>query len=150
MLLPAGGVGMTSTMDDINLIQQAQRHHLVVRELGEEIDLEIGPGDDDPSFPHNSLLGVQPHESSAKEHAENKLMMVLNFLMRIMICQRHKQGNGRRRLLKDGERNGLIHISGHMLMSRMGQPGYSVLCAESMAGSIDGTHMEMKAVGICR
>ncbi|KAL2243262.1 NADP-specific glutamate dehydrogenase isoform X1 [Sesamum indicum] len=75
MLLPAGGVGMTSTMDDINLIQQAQRHHLVVRELGEEIDLEIGPGDDDPSFPHNSLLGVQPHESSAKEHAENKLMM---------------------------------------------------------------------------
>ncbi|KAK4427301.1 NADP-specific glutamate dehydrogenase [Sesamum alatum] len=75
MLLPAGGVGMTSTMDDINLIQQAQRHHLVVRELGEEIDLEIGPGDDDPSFPHNSLLGVQPHESSAKEHAENKLLM---------------------------------------------------------------------------
>ncbi|KAH6830747.1 Amino acid dehydrogenase family protein [Perilla frutescens var. hirtella] len=75
MLLPVGGVGMTSTMDDINLIQQAQRHHLVVRELGEEIDLEIGPGDDDPSFAHNSLLGVQPHESSAKEHAENKLMM---------------------------------------------------------------------------
>lgn len=75
MLLPAGGVGMTSTMDDMNLIQQAQRHHLVVRELGEEIDLEIGPGDDDPSFPHNSLLGVQPHESSAKDHAENKLMM---------------------------------------------------------------------------
>ncbi|KAI3455531.1 hypothetical protein Pfo_012194 [Paulownia fortunei] len=75
MLLPAGGVGMTSTMDDMNLIQQAQRHHLVVRELGEEIDLEIGPGDDDPSFAHNSLLGVQPHESSALEHAENKLMM---------------------------------------------------------------------------
>ncbi|KAH6790134.1 Amino acid dehydrogenase family protein [Perilla frutescens var. frutescens] len=75
MLLPVGGVGMTSTMDDINLIQQAQRHHLVVRELGEEIDLEIGPGDDDPSFAHNSLLGVQPHEPSAKEHAENKLMM---------------------------------------------------------------------------
>lgn len=75
MLLPAVGVRMTSTMDDMNLIQQAQRHHIVVRELGEEIDLEIGPGDDDPSFSHNSLLGVQPHDPSAKEHAENKLMM---------------------------------------------------------------------------
>ncbi|XP_073118923.1 uncharacterized protein [Henckelia pumila] len=75
MLLPAGGVGMTSAMDDINLIQQSQRHHLVVRELGEEIDLEIGPGDDDPTFHQNSLLGVQPHESSAKELAENKHLM---------------------------------------------------------------------------
>lgn len=64
---------MTSTMDDMNLIQQAQRHHLVVRELGEEIDLEIGTGDDDPSFSHSSLLGVQPHEPSAKD--DNKLMM---------------------------------------------------------------------------
>lgn len=75
MLLPPGGIAMTSTMDDMNLIQQAQRHHLVVRELGEEIDLEIGPGDDDPSFAHNSLLGVQSHEPSAKDHADNKLMM---------------------------------------------------------------------------
>ncbi|KZV58813.1 NADP-specific glutamate dehydrogenase-like [Dorcoceras hygrometricum] len=75
MLLPAGGVGMTSAMDDINLIQQSQRHHLVVRELGEEIDLEIGPGDDDPTFHQNSLLGVHPHESSAKEHTENKHLM---------------------------------------------------------------------------
>ncbi|GFP86102.1 NADP-specific glutamate dehydrogenase [Phtheirospermum japonicum] len=71
-----GGVGMTSTMDDMNLIQQSQRHHLVVREIGEEIDLEIGPGDDDPSFVHNSLLDVQPqHESSSKEHDENKLLI---------------------------------------------------------------------------
>ncbi|XP_073295845.1 uncharacterized protein [Primulina huaijiensis] len=75
MLLPAGGVGMTSAMDDINLIQQSQRHHLVVRELGEEIDLEIGAGDDDPTFHQNSLLGVQPNESSAKEHTENKHLM---------------------------------------------------------------------------
>ncbi|PIN11765.1 Glutamate/leucine/phenylalanine/valine dehydrogenase [Handroanthus impetiginosus] len=75
MLLLAGGVGMTSTMDDMNLLQQAQRHHLVVRELGEEIDLEIGPGDDDPAFSHNSLLAVQPHESSAKDHAGNKVMI---------------------------------------------------------------------------
>ncbi|CAA0814649.1 Amino acid dehydrogenase family protein [Striga hermonthica] len=70
-----GGAGMTSTMDDMNLIQQAQRHHLVVREIGEEIDLEIGPGDDDPSFVHSSLLDVQAHEPSAKEHAENKLLI---------------------------------------------------------------------------
>ncbi|GER53490.1 glutamate dehydrogenase [Striga asiatica] len=71
-----GGAGMTSTMDDMNLIQQAQRHHhLVVREIGEEIDLEIGPGDDDPSFVHTSLLDVQTHEPSAKEHAENKLLI---------------------------------------------------------------------------
>ncbi|XP_073036726.1 uncharacterized protein [Primulina eburnea] len=75
MLLPAAGVGMTSAMDDINLIQQSQRHHLVVRELGEEIDLEIGAGDDDPTFHQNSLLGVQPNESSAKEHTENKHLM---------------------------------------------------------------------------
>ncbi|XP_075479609.1 uncharacterized protein LOC142520501 isoform X1 [Primulina tabacum] len=75
MLPPAGGVGMTSAMDDINLIQQSQRHHLVVRELGEEIDLEIGAGDDDPTFHQNSLLGVQPNESSAKEHTENKHLM---------------------------------------------------------------------------
>ena len=29
--------------------------HLVVNELGEEIDLEIGPGDDDPTF---AILGM--------------------------------------------------------------------------------------------
>ncbi|XP_042020852.1 NADP-specific glutamate dehydrogenase-like [Salvia splendens] len=74
MLLPAGGIGMTSTMDEMNLIQQAQRHHLV-RELGEEIDLEIGPGDDEHSFVHNSLLGVQSHEPSGKDLADNKLMV---------------------------------------------------------------------------
>ncbi|KAL8458459.1 hypothetical protein ACS0TY_036101 [Phlomoides rotata] len=75
MLLPVSGIGMTTSMDDMNLIQQAQRHHLD-RDLGEEIDLEIGPGDDDPSFTHSSLLDLQPHESSSKEHAENKLMIV--------------------------------------------------------------------------
>jgi hypothetical protein len=32
---------MNSTMDDMNLIQHAQRHHLVVREPGEKRDLEI-------------------------------------------------------------------------------------------------------------
>ena len=74
MLLPAGGVGMSSAMDDMNLIQQAQRHQLVVRELGEEIDLEIGPGEDDPAFDHNPLMGVQARESSAEEH-DNKQMV---------------------------------------------------------------------------
>lgn len=66
---------MNSAMDDINLIQQAQRHHLVVRELGEEIDLEIGPGDDDPSFSHNHLITVPPRDSSAEERDDNKRLI---------------------------------------------------------------------------
>lgn len=78
MLLPVGGLGMNSTMDDMNLIQQAQRHHLVVRELGEEIDLEIGPGDDDPSFANNPLMG-DPRDS-AEEHDQNKQMGVVSQL----------------------------------------------------------------------
>ncbi|KAJ9190300.1 hypothetical protein P3X46_001518 [Hevea brasiliensis] len=76
MLLPSGGVGMNSAMDDINLIQQAQRHHLVVRELGEEIDLEIGHGDDDPSFANTPLISGPPREPSAEEHDEAKNLMV--------------------------------------------------------------------------
>ncbi|KAG5627632.1 hypothetical protein H5410_012850 [Solanum commersonii] len=76
MLLPTGGGGMNSTMDDMNLIHQAQRHHLVVRELGEEIDLEIGPGDDDPSFSNNTLINVPPQESAAEDHDESKQMMI--------------------------------------------------------------------------
>ena len=66
---------MNSTMDDINLIQQAQRHHLVVRELGEEIDLEIGHGDDDHSFANTPLMGGQPREHSAEDNDEVKNMM---------------------------------------------------------------------------
>ncbi|KAK4790833.1 hypothetical protein SAY86_031246 [Trapa natans] len=71
MLLPSGGLGMNSTsMDEMNLIQQAQRHHLVVRDIGEEIDLEIGPGDDDPSsFPTSALLGQDP---SSEEPDDSK------------------------------------------------------------------------------
>ena len=80
MLLPSSGVGMTSAMDDINLIQQAQRHHLVVREIGEEIDLEIGPGDDDPSFGNATLIGGPPRESSTEEHGENKQMAMVSQL----------------------------------------------------------------------
>lgn len=80
MLAPLGGLEMNSTMDDINLIQEAERHHhLVVRELGEEIDLEIGTGDDDPSsFTHSPLIGVvPPREYSADENDESKQQMLL-------------------------------------------------------------------------
>ncbi|KAI4324773.1 hypothetical protein MLD38_030229 [Melastoma candidum] len=62
-------------MDDINLIQQAQRHLLVpvVRELGEEIDLEIVAGDDKASFGNTTLVGVTPPEpTSSDEHDDGK------------------------------------------------------------------------------
>ncbi|KAK6914781.1 Glutamate/phenylalanine/leucine/valine dehydrogenase, C-terminal, partial [Dillenia turbinata] len=72
MLLLVGGLAMNSAMDDMNLIQQAQRHHLVVRELGEEIDLEIGPGDDDSSFANNPLIGGSPRDPSGEEPDESK------------------------------------------------------------------------------
>lgn len=68
---------MNSPMDDMNLIQQAQRHHLVVRELGEEIDLEISNGDD-PSFASTALMGDTPRETSAEEHDEPKNMVMVN------------------------------------------------------------------------
>ncbi|KAJ1411141.1 hypothetical protein SESBI_21384 [Sesbania bispinosa] len=80
MLQSANGVGMNPAMDDINLIQQAQRHHLVVREIGEEIDLEIGPGDDDPSFSNTTIIGDPPQESSTEEHRENKQMGMVSQL----------------------------------------------------------------------
>ncbi|XWS12045.1 hypothetical protein CRYUN_Cryun37aG0056900 [Craigia yunnanensis] len=76
MLLPGGGLGMNSTMDDMNLIQ-AQRH--LVRDLGEEIDLEIGPGDDDHSFANTPLISG-PQEPSAEEQDETKQMAVVSQL----------------------------------------------------------------------
>ncbi|XP_020223447.1 NADP-specific glutamate dehydrogenase isoform X2 [Cajanus cajan] len=80
MLQPSSGVGMDSAIDDMNLIQQAQRHHLVVREIGEEIDLEIGPGDDDPAFGNANLIGGPPRESSTEEHGESKQMVMVSQL----------------------------------------------------------------------
>ncbi|KAI5422710.1 uncharacterized protein LOC127076427 isoform X2 [Lathyrus oleraceus] len=80
MLQSTTGVGMNSAMDGMNLIQQAQRHHLVVREIGEEIDLEIGPGEDDPSFGNTTLIGAPLRESSAEDHGESKQMMVVSQL----------------------------------------------------------------------
>lgn len=71
---------MNSTVDDISLIQQAQRHHLVVRDLGEEIDLEIGPGDDDPSFANATLISDPPREPSAEEQDESKQMVMVSQL----------------------------------------------------------------------
>lgn len=68
---------MNSAMDDMNMIQQAQRHHhLVVREIGEEIDLEIGPGDDDPSFSGAAL--IRGGEASGEDHDEGKHMVMVS------------------------------------------------------------------------
>ncbi|KAI4330667.1 hypothetical protein MLD38_028931 [Melastoma candidum] len=69
---------MNPAMDDINLIQQAQRHHLVpvVRELGEEIDLEIVAGDDKASFANSTLIVVTPPEPpSSDEHDDGKSLI---------------------------------------------------------------------------
>lgn len=68
---------MNSTMDEISLLRQAQRHHLVVRGIGEEIDLEIGPGDDDPSFSSTTLVGVPTQESVAPSQQEDHKHLLL-------------------------------------------------------------------------
>lgn len=67
-------------MDDINLMQQAQRHHLVVRDIGEEIDLEIGPGDDDPAFSSATLISELPGEPSTDDHNDRKQMVLMSQL----------------------------------------------------------------------
>ncbi|XP_020528815.1 NADP-specific glutamate dehydrogenase isoform X2 [Amborella trichopoda] len=77
MLISGQVLGMNSTMDNMSLIRQAQRHHLVVREMGEEIDLEIGPGDDDPSFAQTPLVGV-PQEPTAEEQEEHKQLLMVS------------------------------------------------------------------------
>uniref|UniRef100_A0A1J3JR78 glutamate dehydrogenase (NADP(+)) n=1 Tax=Noccaea caerulescens TaxID=107243 RepID=A0A1J3JR78_NOCCA len=80
MFGPTGGLGMNPSMDDMNLIQQAQRHQLVVSNLGEEIDLEIGPGEDDAAFANSSLIGGPPREPSTGEHDETKHMVLVSDL----------------------------------------------------------------------
>ncbi|XP_010912018.1 uncharacterized protein [Elaeis guineensis] len=77
MLASGRGVEINSTMDEINLLRQAQRHHLVVRGIGEEIDLEIGPGDDDPAFSSTTLVGVPMQESAAPEEQEDHKQLIL-------------------------------------------------------------------------
>lgn len=72
---------MNSTIDEITLLHQAQAraptHHMVVRGIGEEIDLEIGPGDDDPSFSATALVGVPTHESAVPEEQEDHKQILL-------------------------------------------------------------------------
>ncbi|CAM8904030.1 unnamed protein product [Rhodiola kirilowii] len=77
MLQPVGGI---CAMDDMNLMQQAQRHHLVVTDLGEEIDLEIGPGDDDHTFSSATLISEPPGEPSAEDHNDSKHMVLMSQL----------------------------------------------------------------------
>ncbi|XP_057455265.1 uncharacterized protein LOC130746600 isoform X2 [Lotus japonicus] len=72
---------MNSAMNDMNLIQQSQRHHLVMKEIGDEIDLEIGPGEEDPSFGNATLISVPMQESSTEDHGENKQMVVAPHLL---------------------------------------------------------------------
>lgn len=64
--MPTTGVGMNYAKDDMNFIQQVQRHHVVV--IGEEIDLEIELGEDDPSFGNTIVIGVPLRGSFAEEH----------------------------------------------------------------------------------
>ncbi|KAF6171771.1 hypothetical protein GIB67_007292 [Kingdonia uniflora] len=65
---------MNPTMDDINLIQQA--HRQLEREIGEEIDLEIVTGDEDPSFGNPHLTVVQHDPSSEDQDDHKQILMV--------------------------------------------------------------------------
>ncbi|XP_077216988.1 uncharacterized protein LOC143851436 isoform X1 [Tasmannia lanceolata] len=78
MLISGRVFGMNSGMDDINLLRQAQRHHLVVREIGEEIDLEIGHGDEDPSFANTPLVVVSQEPPTVEEQEENKDQLLIS------------------------------------------------------------------------
>jgi glutamate dehydrogenase (NADP+) len=67
-----------NSMDEINLLQQAQRqhqHHLMVRGIGEEIDLEIGPGDD-PSFSGASLVAVTSTHDTVVHADDHKSLLI--------------------------------------------------------------------------
>jgi hypothetical protein len=67
---------MNSSMDEINLLRQAQRqHHLVVRGIGEEIDLEIGPGDD-PSFSSADLVAVTSAHDTVVPADDHKSLLI--------------------------------------------------------------------------
>ncbi|CAD5182163.1 unnamed protein product [Musa acuminata subsp. malaccensis] len=72
---------MNSTIDEITLLRQSQArstsHRMVVRGIGEEIDLETGPGDDDPSFSSTTLVGVPTQESSAPQEQEDHKQLLL-------------------------------------------------------------------------
>uniref|UniRef100_A0A2P2MTW8 Uncharacterized protein MANES_04G137500 n=1 Tax=Rhizophora mucronata TaxID=61149 RepID=A0A2P2MTW8_RHIMU len=74
MLLPVSGIGMNPAMDDMNLLQHAQRHHLVVRDIGEEIDLEISHGDNETSFGNTPLISGPPRDACVEQNDEAKNM----------------------------------------------------------------------------
>ncbi|CAA6660947.1 unnamed protein product [Spirodela intermedia] len=76
MLVTKKVVEINSPMDEINLLRQAQRHHLVMREIGEEIDLEIGHGDDDGSFA-GPLMTVSSQEPNPDEDPEDHKQLLL-------------------------------------------------------------------------
>ncbi|GJN18631.1 hypothetical protein PR202_gb05808 [Eleusine coracana subsp. coracana] len=71
---------MNSAMDEINLLRQAQRqhqhqHHLVVRGIGEEIDLEIGPGDE-PSLSSADLVAVTSAHDTVVPADDHKSLLI--------------------------------------------------------------------------
>ncbi|XP_042462787.1 NADP-specific glutamate dehydrogenase-like isoform X2 [Zingiber officinale] len=72
---------MNSSIDEITLLHQAQArataHHMVVRGIGEEIDLEIGPGDDDPTFSSTTLVVVPTHESVTPDDQDDHKQILL-------------------------------------------------------------------------
>lgn len=73
---------MNTSFEDLNLLRQARGHHSLVgpqgmvaavREISEEIDLEMGPGDEESSFSHvaHAIVGVphdQPDDSDEQKH----------------------------------------------------------------------------------
>jgi len=52
--------------------------------IGEEIDLEIGLGEDDPSF-GTTAIGVPLRGSFAEEHGESKQMVVVSQLSKNVV-----------------------------------------------------------------
>ncbi|KMZ61218.1 hypothetical protein ZOSMA_542G00030 [Zostera marina] len=63
-----------NTKDDITLLRQAQKHHLVI---GEEIDLEIGPNDDDHTFTNKTMVGILPQDPTSPEEQEDHKQVLL-------------------------------------------------------------------------
>ncbi|KAK1290750.1 hypothetical protein QJS10_CPB18g00887 [Acorus calamus] len=78
MLISGRSITMNSTMDEMNLLHHPPTHHLVARDISEEIDLEIGPGDDDPPFATTPLIAVSQEPTSAEEPEEQKALLLVS------------------------------------------------------------------------
>ena len=63
-------------MDDMNLLRQ--RHHLVMREIGEEIDLEIGHGDEDGSFADPLMPVPSQNPNTAEDPEDHKQLLIVS------------------------------------------------------------------------